>query len=138
MPEPQNAYNGVVTTNASGEAWVQLPDYFGEINKDFRYTLTVVDDTDSDQFVMAKVAREIRDNKFKIKTNAPRIKVSWEVKAIRNDLWVRKYGAPTETPKVGREKGLYQHPELYGKPKEFGMTYSPAQELMSHKQRKRG
>ena len=122
-PEPLNLYTGNVTTDANGEAWVQLPDYFGEINKDFRYTLTVVDDTDSDQFVMAKVAREIRDNKFKIRTSESRIKVSWRVEGVRNDLWVRKYGAPVEVQKEAPEKGKYQHPELYGKPKEMGMDY---------------
>jgi hypothetical protein len=126
MPEPQNAYNGSVTTDSNGEAWVQLPDYFGAINKDFEYQLTVVDDTDSDQFVMAKVAREIRENKFKIRTSQPRVRVSWEVKAKRNDLYVRKYGAPVEVQKNEFERGKYQHPELYGKPKEMALNYRPA------------
>ncbi|MCC7436022.1 MAG: hypothetical protein IT363_15165 [Methanoregulaceae archaeon] len=115
-PEPQNFYNGVVRTDAKGEAWVQLPDYFGEINKDFRYTLTVVDDTDSDRFVQAKIAREIRENRFKIRTSEGNVKVSWEVKAVRNDLWVRRYGAPVEEMKLGLERKTYQHPELYGPP----------------------
>lgn len=115
-PEPQNFYNGVVRTDTKGEAWVQLPAYFGEINKDFRYSLTVIDDSDSDHFVLAKIAREIRENKFKIKTNAPNVKVSWEVKALRNDRWVRRYGAPVEETKHGLERGSYQHPELYGLP----------------------
>jgi hypothetical protein len=33
-PEPMNAYSGVVTLDARGEAWVQLPDYFEAINRD--------------------------------------------------------------------------------------------------------
>jgi hypothetical protein len=33
-PEPLNAYSGVVTLDARGEAWVQLPDYFEAINRD--------------------------------------------------------------------------------------------------------
>jgi hypothetical protein len=115
-PEPQNFYNGVISTDARGEAWVQLPDYFSEINRDFRYTLTVVDDTDSADFVQVKIAREIRENKFKIRSSAPNVKVSWEVKAIRNDKWVKRYGAPVEQDKQGLERGTYQHPELYGKP----------------------
>ncbi len=122
-PEPLNVYTGNVVTDAQGEAWVQLPDYFGDINKEFRYTLTVVDDSDSDTFVMAKVAREIRDNKFKIRTNQPRVKVSWEVKGVRNDLWVRKHGAPVELDKEGIERGTYQHPDLYGMPKERGLFF---------------
>jgi len=123
MPEPQNAYNGVVTTDAQGVAWIQLPDYFEEINKDFRYTLTVVDDTDRSDFVMAQVTRKIRDNRFKIRTSAPNVEVSWEVKGVRNDLWVRKNGAPVEVEKEGKEKGKYQHPELYGLGPERGMRY---------------
>ncbi len=130
-PEPLNVYTGNVTTDASGEAWVQLPDYFGEISKDFKYQLTVVDDTDSDSFVIAKVARKIRENKFKIRTNAPRIEVAWEVKAVRNDLWVRKYGAPVEADKQGLERGKYQHPELYGKSEQMGMNYQPEPESLA-------
>jgi len=124
-PEPMNFYSGVTVTDAQGVAWIQLPNYFGEINKDFRYTLTVVDDTDSDIFVQAKVAREIRDNRFKIRTSAPRVKVSWRIEAVRNDRWVQEYGAPIEVEKVGREMGRYQHPELYGKPASMGMNYDP-------------
>lgn len=122
-PEPQNFYNGNVTTDSHGEAWVELPAYFEEINRDFRYTLTVVDDTDSEVFVMAKVAKKIRDNRFKIRTNAPNVQVSWRVDALRNDPWVRKYGAETERDKQGIEKGTYQHPELYGQPAEKGLDY---------------
>lgn len=113
-PVPQNVYNGMVTTDARGEAWVQLPDYFEAINKDFLYTLTVVDDTDSDQFVLAKIARTMTNGRFKIRTSVPHVQVSWEVKATRNDLWVRKHGAPIEVEKGPDERGKYQQPELYG------------------------
>jgi hypothetical protein len=41
-------------------------------------------------------------------------KVSWEVKAVRNDRWVRQNGAPVEPEKPAQEKGAYQRPELYG------------------------
>ncbi|MBI4548599.1 MAG: hypothetical protein HY707_11495 [Ignavibacteriae bacterium] len=119
-PEPINAYSGNVTTDAQGIAWITLPDWFEEINRDFRYTLTVVDDGDVNDFVQAKVIRKIRGNRFAIKTSRPRVEVSWEVKGVRNDLWVRAYGAPVEALKLGSERGTYQHPELYGKPKEMG------------------
>ncbi len=124
-PEPKNVYDGVATTDAQGKAWVQLPDYFAEINKDPRYHLTVVDDSEGPGFVQVKVAKKIRNNRFMIMTSAPNIEVSWEVKGVRNDLWVRKYGAPVEVDKEGVEKSKYQHPELYGKPKEMGMNYRP-------------
>lgn len=115
-PEPQNIYNGTVTTDKNGAAWVELPGYFDEINKQPRYQLTVVDDSASLGFVQVKVARKIRDNRFLIMTSSPNIEVCWEVKAVRNDLWNRKYGAPVEVEKPERERGKYQHPELYGAP----------------------
>ncbi len=122
-PQPLNVYTGNVVTDALGEAWVQLPDYFGDINKEFRYTLTVVDDSDSDTFVIAKVARKIRENRFKIRTNAPRVEVTWRVEGVRNDLWVQKHGAPVEVVKDGKERGTYQHPDLYGMPEERGTFF---------------
>lgn len=127
-PEPLNVYSGTVTTDARGEAWVVLPDYFEAVNRDFRYGLTVVDDTDSAEFVQAKIAREISDNRFKIRTSAAHMKVSWEIKAVRDDAWVRAYGAPVETEKTGEERGRYQHPELYGQPPELGLLKRPESE----------
>ncbi|MEQ1935245.1 MAG: hypothetical protein ABL962_15405 [Fimbriimonadaceae bacterium] len=124
-PEPQNFYNGLVTTDGQGKAWVDLPDYFGEINKEPRYTLTVVDDTEGPGFVQVKVARKIRNNRFLIMTSAPSIEVSWEVKAIRNDLYVRKYGAPVEIEKPELYKGKYQNPAIYNQPPEMGEMYQP-------------
>lgn len=123
-PDPLNVYSGNVTTDAQGVAWIQLPDYFEEINKDFRYTLTVIDEGDA--FVQAKVWRRIIQNRFAIRTSQPHTDVSWEVKAVRNDLWVRAHGAPVEVAKEGREKGTYQHPELYGKPIEEGLDFRPS------------
>ncbi|MBS1724715.1 MAG: hypothetical protein JSS66_17375 [Armatimonadetes bacterium] len=112
-PEPQNIYNGVVKTDAKGYAWVDLPSYFASINKDCRYQLTVLDD--SEDFVLAKVTRGVQGNRFQIRTNKGGVKVSWEVKATRNDLWVQEHGAPVEVEKQGTERGTYQHPELYNK-----------------------
>ena len=100
---------------------MQLPDYFAEINKDLRYTLTVVDDADSDAFVQAKIARKVEGNRFKIRTSAPYTEVTWRVEGVRNDPYVRQYGAPVEQEKTGAERGKYQHPELYGQPPEMGI-----------------
>src|SRR5262249_34244900 len=120
-PEPINAYRGMVETDASGEAWINLPDYFAEINRDPTYHLTVVDNTDRPTFVQAKIAREIENNRFKIRTSAPHTKVSWRVEAVRNDLWVRMRGAPVEVEKDATERGKYQHPEFYNLPPENGI-----------------
>jgi hypothetical protein len=119
-PEPMNFYSGTVRSDTKGEAWVVLPDYFAEINKDFRYLLTVVDDSDSPDFVQAKVAKKISNNRFKIRTSAPNVEVCWRVDAVRNDRWVRAHGAPAEMEKQGKERGTYQNPELYGMPESMG------------------
>jgi hypothetical protein len=123
-PEPMNAYSGVVTLDARGEAWVQLPDYFEAINRDPRYTLTPI----GAAMPNLHVAVEIQGNRFKIAGGVPGKKVSWEVKAIRNDLWVQRYGYQTEQEKEDAIKGKYLHPELYGQPKERGIHYRPEPE----------
>jgi hypothetical protein len=123
-PEPENVYNGNVVTDANGTAIITLPSYFGEINKDPRYTLTVINEGGTD-FVQAMVVQKIQNNRFVIRSSKPAIEVSWEVKAVRNDLWVRTYGAPVQVEKQGLERGKYQHPELYGLPEEMGINYRP-------------
>jgi len=107
-----------------GFATITLPEYFAEINKDPRYALTVVNEGGTD-FVQTMVVQKIRDNRFVIRTSKPSIEVSWEVKAVRNDLWVRSAGAPVMQEKQSFERGKYQHPELYGMPKEMGINYRP-------------
>ncbi|GIV21777.1 MAG: hypothetical protein KatS3mg023_3528 [Armatimonadota bacterium] len=123
-PEPQNIYNGIVVLDARGEAWVQLPDYFEAINRDPRYTLTPI----GAPMPNLHVAVEIQNNRFKIAGGAPGRKVSWEVKAVRNDRWVQQYGYQTEQPKPAEYRGKYLHPELYGQPKELGIHYRPEPE----------
>jgi hypothetical protein len=127
-PEPYNLYRGTVTLDANGEAWVQLPDYFEAINRDASYHLTPI----GAAMPNLHVAVEIQGNRFKIAGGAPFKKVSWEVKAVRNDPWVQQYGYQTEQEKPKEYQGLYLHPELYGQPKERGIFYTPAQEPASH------
>jgi hypothetical protein len=125
-PEPYNVYRGNVVTDEKGYATIQLPDYFESINRDPTYHLTVIDD--SDDFILAKVVREIQNNQFVIRTSKPFVKVSWRVEAIRNDRWVQEYGYQAEQPKPREHRGKYLHPELYGQPKELGIFYHPEPE----------
>jgi hypothetical protein len=120
-PDPMNAYSGVVTLDANGEAWVQLPDYFEAINRDPRYTLTPIGASMPNLYV----AVEIQGNRFKIAGGVPGKKVSWRVEAIRNDLWVQRYGYQTEQSKPEKYRGKYIIPELYGQPRERGIFYNP-------------
>jgi hypothetical protein len=125
-PMPQNFYLGNVVTDAEGYAWIELPNYFAHVNVNFKYQLTVVDDPDSAGFVIAKVSKKILGNRFQIRTSAPNVEVSWEVKADRNDLYVRNKKPKDVIEKQGVEKGTYQHPELYGQPPEKVINYDGA------------
>lgn len=121
-PMPQNFYVGNVKTDANGKAWVDLPDYFSEINTNFKYQLTVVEDDATTSFVQVKVGRKIRDGRFLIMSSAPNTEVSWRVDADRNDLYVRNRPPKDVIEKVGAEKGTYQHPEFYGLGADRGMN----------------
>ena len=111
-----------MTTDADGYATVALPSYFEEINRDFRYQLTVLDEGDQLPVVWAKVIRKTRDNSFVIRTSAGHVEVSWRVEGVRNDLYTRTYRKPVEMDKPEGERGTYQHPELYGQPRERGIV----------------
>jgi hypothetical protein len=83
--EVLNAYAGKITTDDDGYATVTLPDYFDDINTDYRYILTVIGTT----FARAIVYSEISDNEFTIKTDEANIKVSWVVIANRDDAYMQ-------------------------------------------------
>jgi len=137
-PEVINFYRGTVTLDGAGEVVVELPSYFAKVNKDPSYVLTAV----GAPMPMLHVALEISADalaeganagpddlappcSFRIAGGAPGARVSWEVKAVRNDRWVQQRGAPVEVDKQDPERGKYQHPELYGQPPEMGMDYRP-------------
>lgn len=112
-PEPMNAYSGTVVTDDKGYATVKLPDYYESINRDPRIQLTVLDEADSDEFVLVKAVSKPRSGFFRIRSSMPGVQVFWRVDAVRNDAFVRKHGAPVEEIKTGKEKGKYQQPSLY-------------------------
>ena len=106
--EMKNIYDGVVVTDAQGEAMVSLPEWFEALNTDFRYQLTVIG-----QFAQAIVGHEIENRQFQIKTNAPNVKVSWQVTGVRRDAFAKAHPLVVEQEKEARLKGFYVHPELY-------------------------
>jgi hypothetical protein len=117
-PDMMNVYNGNVVTNQRGVATVTLPDYFEALNQDFRYQLTVIG-----QFSQAIVAKEIRSNRFTIKTSKPGVKVSWQVTGIRHDAYADAHRIEVEVEKPSQEQGRYLHPELFGAPAEQAIGY---------------
>ena len=117
--EVLNSYSGTVTTNANGKVMVNLPDYFEAINKDFRYQLTVMG-----TFAQAIISKEVSDNKFEISTNQPNVKVSWEVKGVRNDAHMRKFPFVAVEEKSAAQKGHYIDPAAYNQPENKRVAYS--------------
>jgi hypothetical protein len=114
-----NFYSGNVTTDANGKAIVTLPDYYEALNKDSRYQLTVIG-----SFAQAIINKEVANNKFEIATNQPNVKVSWEVKGVRNDAHMRKFPFQAVQEKGATQKGKYVDPAAYDKPESMRVSYS--------------
>jgi hypothetical protein len=108
-PDMKNIYDGVVQLNEHGEAWVQLPEWFEALNRDFRYQLSCIGSS-ADVYI----AREIRNNRFKIAGGKPKMRVSWQVTGVRHDAYANEHRIPVEEFK----------PAANGKP-EGGMTGKP-------------
>jgi hypothetical protein len=121
-----NSYSGNITTDASGKATVTLPDYFEAINKDFRYQLTVVG-----TFAQAIISKEVISNHFEISTSIPNVKVSWEVKGVRNDARMKKYPFVAQQDKAPLQKGKYWDPSVYNQPESKGVSYDKSQATQS-------
>ena len=124
--EVLNIYSGNVTTDASGNALVQLPQWFAALNNDFRYQLTVVG-----TFAQAIIAEKIKNNRFVIKTDAPNIEVSWQVMGVRSDPTARKYRFDVEEEKAERDRGYYLNPDAYGQPDDRAIQ-NPARQPGQH------
>jgi hypothetical protein len=120
-----NIYTGNVTTDAQGEAAVQLPEWFEVLNTDFRYQLTVIG-----VFAQAIVAREIQSHQFQIRTNMPNVKVSWQVTGVRQDAYAKAHPLVVEQDKEEKLRGYYIHPELYGAPEEKQIEWARHPETM--------
>jgi hypothetical protein len=121
-PFPQNFYSGNAVTDEKGYAWVELPQYFSQINTNIKYQLTVVDDADSSDFVQVKVSKKVVGSRFQIRSSAPNVEVSWRIEADRDDLRIRANRPTDIREKSVNEKGKYQHPEYYGLSSELGLN----------------
>jgi len=131
-PDMKNIYDGIVTTDARGEAVVTLPDYFEALNRDFRYQLTVIG-----AFCQAIVASKVKDNRFMIKTDKPDVEVSWQVTGIRHDAWAEANRPQVEQDKRATERGFYLDPTLFGQSEERRIEWARHPELMKHQKEER-
>lgn len=117
-PDMMNVYNGNVVLDKNGEAWVQLPEWFESLNKDYRYQLTCIGG-----FAPVYIASEIADNRFQIGGGKPGLKVSWQVTGIRHDPYAERHRIQVEQNKP--EVGKYICPECYNLLKESGIGNPP-------------
>jgi len=127
-PDMKNIYDGVAKLDTRGEAVVQLPAWFGALNKEFRYQLTCIGG-----FAPVYIAEEISENRFKISGGNPGMKVSWMVTGIRQDAWANAHRIPVEEEKPAQERGYYLHPELYGQPLQKSTAWAQHPEVIKKK-----
>lgn len=112
-------YSGNVVLGTKGEAQVELPTWFEVVNRDFRYQLTPIGAPGPNLYI----AEEISGGRFTIAGGKPGSKVSWTVTAVRQDPFAKAHPLAVEVEKPEEERGSYLHPELYGAPKEAGLSW---------------
>jgi hypothetical protein len=108
--EVLNVYRGNVICDSSGHATVELPAYFESINTNFSYILTPVGQSAPD----LHIATEVSGNKFIIAGGKANMKVSWQVSAQRNDVYMQQHPFASENLKPARKSGYYLYPKGYG------------------------
>jgi hypothetical protein len=128
-PDMKNVYDGVVVLDRKGKAEIELPDWFGILNKDFRYQLTAIGAPGPNLYIAEKISDTTTSNKnnnnshFKIAGGASGMEVSWQVTGIRKDPWANANRIEVEEDKPTKERGYYLHPDLYRQPGEKGISH---------------
>jgi len=117
-PDMKNVYDGVVRLDSAGEAWVELPEWFEALNRDFRYQLTCIGG-----FAPVYVAEELSGNRFKIAGGKAGMKVSWQLTGIRQDKFADANRIPVEEEKPPEHVGRYLHPAAYGHSESMFVNY---------------
>ncbi|HKG89855.1 MAG TPA: hypothetical protein VKA95_16170, partial [Nitrososphaeraceae archaeon] len=133
-PDMKNVYDGVVVLDRKGKAEIELPDWFGALNKDFRYQLTAIGAPGPNLYIAEEISdtttttnysssNNNNSSRFKIAGGASGMKVSWQVTGIRKDPWPNANRIQVEEDKPNQERGYYLHPDLYSQPKEKGISH---------------
>ena len=124
-PDMMNIYNGVAILDASGEAVIQMPEWFGSLNRDFRYQLTCIGG-----FAPVYIAEELANNQFKIGGGRDGMKISWQITGVRQDAWANAHRIPVEEMKNDRERGFYLAPQLFGASAEKSIAWARNPQMM--------
>jgi hypothetical protein len=130
-PDMKNVYDGVVVLDSKGEAEIGLPEWFGALNKDFRYQLTAIGAPGPNLYIAEEISEATttlnygsnNNNSFKIAGGNSGMKVSWQVTGIRQDPYAKAHPIQVEEDKPDKERGYYLHPDLYGQPEENGLSH---------------
>jgi hypothetical protein len=131
-PDMKNVYDGMVTLDDKCEADIELPDWFGALNKDFRYQLTAIGAPGPNLYIAEEISNGAiiigyggntsgssssngcNNNRFKIAGDALGMKVSWHVTGTRKDPWANAHRISVEEDKPAKERGYYYtYPELF-------------------------
>ena len=62
-PDMKNVYDGVVVLDRKGKAEIDLPDWFGILNKDFRYQLTAIGAPGPNLYIAEEISDTTTSNK---------------------------------------------------------------------------
>ena len=124
----KNLYDGVVVLDNKGKAEIELPDWFGILNKDFRYQLTAIGSPGPNLYI----AEEISDmatiliqstvvtsgKKQQQSLQDCRRGIRYESLIAGNshtkDPWANANRIEVEEDKPDKERGYYLHPDVYG------------------------
>jgi hypothetical protein len=119
-PDMMNIYNGNAVLDKHGRAWIELPEWFEVLNREFRYQLTAIGAPGPNLYI----AQEIEGNRFKIAGGKPGMRVSWQVTGVRQDPYAEAHRIKVEEDKPSDERGYYLHPKEYSQPEEKGIQYA--------------
>jgi hypothetical protein len=132
-PDMKNVYDGVVVLDRKGKAEIELPNWFGALNKDFRYQLTAIGAPGPNLYIAeeiseantkysSKSSNKNNNSSFRIAGGTSGMKVSWQVTGIRKDSWANAHRIEVEEEKPDKERGYYLHPDLYRQPEDKGIS----------------
>jgi hypothetical protein len=121
-PEMKNIYDGIVTTDAKGEAAVTMPTWFEALNGDYRYQLTPIGN-----WTEAWIASELADGHFTIASRQPKARIAWQITGIRKDAWAEAHRLDVELEKTPEQRGRFLHPVEHGKAESQGVDYETRQ-----------